>query len=148
MNLDHVGSLLCGFCALCVFRLHVITAPKREQWMTVPPYVRLGFLLMGGMFTWRAASFWTNPSIELGHLNVEGVMASIALSYTMGALTVWIDMRTLGDLSWSRLAWLEKLLRRNPSLTPVALSPIEVVDAHRARGVHAVGPLGPPEDLN
>lgn len=146
MTLDALASLLCGWLALCLFGLHVISSPKRQHWMTLPEYVRRGLLVTGVMFTWRSVNFATlgGHDMEAGHINVEGMMALIAITYTITAVAVWLGRKILPARGWARLSWVERKEREDPQAVPVVLAADEVLDLARAKGIHVNGEP-PPE---
>jgi hypothetical protein len=148
VNLDLIASVLCGWLALCAFGLHVVSSPKRHNWMTLPEYVRRGFLVTGAMFTWRSVNFITNGSQDLGHINTEGMMALIAVTYTVTAVAFWVAQRTLPAKVWDRLRWVEHVEREDPGKVPVMMDEAEVVDAARILGFKAAAPGEPPDALH
>jgi xanthine/uracil permease len=81
LNLDVAAGVLTGWIALALFSLHVISSPRHRTWMTIPEYVRRGFLLTGAMFTWRSVNFFSvagAAGVFLGHINAEGMMALVS----------------------------------------------------------------------
>lgn len=139
MNLDLIAGGLSGIVALGAFAIHVYSSPKRGKWMTIPEYVRGGFLVTGFMFMWWSVKFVSvaGSSTPLGHINGEGIMAMGAAAYTIAALATWVVASALPDLAWGRLSWFEGFARRHQGAMPAKA---EVVEAVRARGYPAVAP--------
>jgi hypothetical protein len=68
-------------------------------------------------------------------------MALISLTYTFAALALWLNRRQLHNHGWSRLNWVERVMRRDPQQAPVMMSLQEVADTHKALGAEiAAGP--------
>lgn len=149
MSLDAVAAVLCGLVCLGCFTLHVVSSPARGHWLTLPEYVRFGFLVTGAMFLWRAVNFASlvRAPQPLGHINAEGMMALIAMAYTITALAFYVVRRSLTPQARSRVDWVEAVERDNPELAPVMMAPRELTEAARARGIPAVGPQAGPGDL-
>src|SRR5258707_485709 len=138
MNLDMVASALCGWMALCIFGLHVVSSPRRRRWMTFPEYVRRGFLIGGGMLTWRSVNFarlspsaWSVP----GHINVEGVMAALAVAYIVTSLVVWAYQHSLSGNGWDQVNWVEAQKREDAAKIAVVMTPVEFEAHARAKGL-------------
>ena len=143
MSLDLIASIGCFWLALIVFMLHVVSSPRRRSWMTIPEYVRRGFLVTGAMFLWRAANFASLKPSQLGHANAEGLMALFALIYTITALAVWVVRARLGNQGWARLEWLRELMRQHPEIVPAPMTLTEVAETHRALGAVVATPPEP-----
>jgi hypothetical protein len=131
IDLDWLGGPLCGWMAVCLFAIHVVSSPKRHSWMTLPEYVRFGFLATGAMFLWKAANF---------AVRAQDMMMLLAIAYLVSALTVWIVAKSLPRLGWDRLRWVERVEREQPSKVPVMMEMDAVIDAHAAAGVPVAGP--------
>lgn len=147
MNLDIVAGALCGWLALCVFSLHVVSSPRRRNWMNIPEYVRRGLLVTGGMFTWRSVNFLSvaGSGVLLGHINAEGIMALAAMTYTITSLAFWAASAVLPDLAWQRLDWVRGRFKAKTGEVPVMVTIQEMVDIQHATGQAAIGPNEAPE---
>ncbi|MCR5875184.1 hypothetical protein LRS10_13885 [Phenylobacterium sp. J426] len=147
MILDMVAGALCGAVALGAFSIHVISSRHRRNWMTIPQYVRRGVLLCGVMFTWRSVNFFSiaESAEGLGHINAEGMMALVVITYTIWALAVWLFRATLPTPGWDRVEDTQHKLREEPGLAPVMMTLPDVVKVAQASGLPAVGPGEPPE---
>lgn len=143
-NLDVLAGGLCAWVTIMLFLLHVITGPRHTQWFTLPDYVRIGFLATGGLFFWRAVNFFTLATSPLppsvGRINAEGMIALVALAYTLTALTWYVATRTLQPMAWARLAWLVGIFRRDPDLAPVPMPVDAVADLMRSNGAEVATP--------
>jgi hypothetical protein len=149
MNLDFVAAALCGWVALCVFGLHIVSSPRRHRWMTLPEYVRRGLLVTGAMFTWRSVNFATLRGGQIGqpgHINIEGVMASLALAYMVTSLVFWAASRHLPGKGWERLRWVERKERESEANVPVIMTAAEVETHARSKGLTVNAQ--PPESLH
>ena len=144
LNLDAGASALCGIIALCVFTLHIVSSPKRHNWMTIPEYVRGGFLGVGVLMTWRSVNFLTlanqSPVPTMGRINAEGMLALLGMTYMVLAVTVWVVTDILPERSWDRLNWVRLIMKRRPDMVPLPLSVHEIHDVARASGAQAIEP--------
>jgi hypothetical protein len=138
MNLDVIVAVGCGWIAVALFALHVISSPRRHGWMTLPEYVRKGLIVTGATFTWRSVNLFTlpQPPSEPGHVNAIAVIATLAMAYTITALTWWAVRKFLPGKGWFRLEWVERVERERPDLAPVMMEPDDLEHAARARGIH------------
>lgn len=150
MNLDSLAALLCGWMAVCVFGLHIVSSPKRKHWMTLPEYVRRGLVVTGTMFVWRSVNLATlapsPPEWGPGHINVEGVMAALAMTYMVTSLVVWAWRRHLPGKGWDRAAWVEHELAGSEAKVAVVMTQRELED--HARGEGFTVNAKPPEKLS
>ena len=124
LNLDLLAAGLCGMIAVCVFSLHVVSSPKRKAWITLPEYVRRGFLVVGLMFTWRSVNFLSiapDPMIQPGHINAEGMMATFALAYMVGACAVCYWRASFHDRQADRITWAARAAQRDARLIPLVM---------------------------
>lgn len=135
--LQLIAALLWGWLALCVFTLHIISSPKRRNWATIPEYVRGGFLVTGVMATWRSVNLidLADQPAAIGRINAEGMLALLAITYTVTALAWWTFRRVLPGRWWERLGWMEHEARSHPNAAPVILEAHELADVSRATGV-------------
>lgn len=142
LNLDMVAAACCGWLALCLFTLHVVSSPKRHSWMTIPGYVRRGFLVTGVMLTWWSANLFSvaGTAIGSGHFNAQGLMALGAATYTVSALAWWVLRGYLPKRGWDRLHWFQREAQAHPGVAPVALSAEDVTAVSRAAGIVSLGP--------
>lgn len=147
INLDELAGLLCGWMAICIFGLHVMSSRSRKRWMDVPQYVRWGLAFTGTAFMVRSVNFFTNGSPDFGHINFEGLGATLTLAYTVTALTAWWGLRFMPGLGWDRVAWVTTILRRHPGRAPVMMTLPEVVETANALGVPAVDGQAPPAEV-
>jgi hypothetical protein len=148
LNLDVAAGVLTGWIALALFSLHVISSPRHRTWMTIPEYVRRGFLLTGAMFTWRSVNFFSvagAAGVFLGHINAEGMMALVSVTYMVSALTWWMFTGLLPNHTWERLQWAEARARSHPETVPLMLTPAEVIGVSRAGGTPTIAPNEGPE---
>lgn len=139
MNLDIIVALGAGWIAAGLFALHVISSPKRHGWMTLPEYVRKGLFVTGATFTWRSVNLFTLPPSPLdpGHVNAVAVIATLAMAYTITALTWWAVRKFLPGKGWDRLRFVEQKERESEdSLHPVMMTPLELEHLARAQGAH------------
>jgi MFS superfamily sulfate permease-like transporter len=138
MNLDLLAAICCGLMAGCLFALHAISSPKRHNWFTMPEYVRKGLLLTGATLTWRSVNLLTlpQPPAERGHVNAEGMLVTLALTYLIVALTVWAARRYLPGKGWLRLHWAERVERDHPELALAPVTSEEMEHLARAKGLH------------
>lgn len=142
MILDLFGAVFSGWMALCMFGLHIISAPERGNWMTLPSYVRIGFLVSGAAFLWRSVNLFAlgmaDEFIPPGHLNLQGFISLSALCYMITALVYWQFRRIMADpRGWQRILWVEKELHEHPDKVPVVVEKEEVIDQFRRQGVPA-----------
>jgi len=142
-GLDLIAALGCGWLALILFALHVVSSPSRRSWMTIPEYVRHGFAVTGCVFLVRAANFATLQPEALGHANAEGLMVLLALVYTVTALAVWVVRARLKNQGWSRLDWLRGLMADHPEVVGGPMTMTEVADTCRAMGATVAEPPEP-----
>jgi hypothetical protein len=146
--LDLISGVLCGWFALCLCFLHVYSSPKSKHWMTFPGYLRFGFVISAAMLMVRSVNYLTlHHDTAAGHANLVSVAATLTLTYTFTAMSVWLAGRRLLPVIWDRLRWVEHKERENPELIPVLKEPAEVAAELRARGFVAVPPAAPPEAL-
>jgi hypothetical protein len=140
VNLDILAGIFCIWIAVCICGLHVVSSPKRHNWMTIPEYVRRGLFVTAGMFLWRGTDFLTHAGEigGLGHINAVGIMSSVTLAYTVSAIAFWALRGTLPDSSWSRLQAAQRLTRDNPGTVPVLLTPHHAAEVSRAAGIPTV----------
>lgn len=140
LNLDILAALLSGWLAMALFALHAISSPKRHNWMTLPEYVRKGLWCTGATFMVRSVNFVTlapdTGIIEPGHVNAEGMVALIAITYTATALTFWAARRYLPAPLWMRMQWLERAEREHPERIPVPLTPAQIEEVARSEGIY------------
>ena len=111
--------------------------------MTIPEYVRGGFLVVGAMFTWRSANLFSLATVAhkvptIGQANAEAVMAAVAMGYLVTALTWWVVSRLLPDRAWERLQFAEHEAQHE--LTPVMMTVDEVVHTAQDAGIATIGP--------
>ncbi len=147
MNLDTLAAVGCFWIALVFFALHTYSSPRQRSWITLPTYLRWGFLVTGALFLWRGANFLSLRPGELGHANREAILVQLALAYTVSSLCVWVLGSRLREHCWDRIRWLQDLLRKDPDLAPVAVKVGEVATIARAAGIRALPPEAPPEAL-
>lgn len=142
MTLDTVAGLLCLWMAFCIFGLFVVSSTKRRNWMNIPEYVRRGFIVSGAMFAWRGFNFLSLEGVMSapGHINAEGLMATVAMAYTITALTVWQASAKLPIRAWERLQHAARVMRRDPNAVPVLVQASDITDIAHASGQPAVGP--------
>jgi hypothetical protein len=147
LNLDIAAGVLTGWIALALFSLHVISSPRHRTWMTIPEYVRRGFLVTGAMFTWRSVNLFSvaGSDVILGHINAEGMMALISVTYTVSALAWWIFTGLLPARTWERLQWAQRHARDHAETVPLMMTQAEVANVARASGTPTVGPNEGPE---
>lgn len=148
MSLDAIAGFLCGWLALCAFTLHIVSSPRRRAWMTIPEYVRRGFLVVGVTFTWRSVNFFSVADAEpatLGHINAEGMIALIGLTYLVSAMAWWVFRDVLPNRWWERIEWMRKQAHAMPDAAPVILAQHEVANVARASGVATIGAGEGPE---
>lgn len=141
MNLDLVAAAMCGWVAVCCFALQAFGHPRHERWMVIPAYVRWGMIATGAMFAVRSVNLWTLPPIETsaaGHVNREGVLALVALTYLLTALAVWSGIfKRLPAKAWFRLEWAEREARKGK--VPLMVEPEEVQEIARLQRYNVNG---------
>jgi hypothetical protein len=137
MNLDPFAAILTGWAAICLFLLYHFSNPRHDRWMNMPGYVRRGLAATGGLFMWRSVNFLTIPPADIspvGHINPEGFIALIALTYTVTALAIWSGVfKRLPVRGWSRIHWAERQVRQGRA--PVMLDPEQLVELAKSEGV-------------
>jgi hypothetical protein len=139
MIMDLLVGACCGLMAVCLFALHVISSPRRQQWPGLPEYVRTGLLVTGVAMTWRSVNLFTLPAPPAapGHVNAEALFVGLALTYLLGALTFWAVRRYLPGKGHARLEWVEQQERASASaLHPVMMTQRQLEQLARARGAH------------
>lgn len=139
MIMDLLVGACCGLMALCLFSLHVISSPRRQQWFRLPEYVRSGLIVAGVAMTWRSVNLFTLPSPPAtpGHVNAEALFVSLALTYLLAALTIWAVRRYLPGKGHARLEWVEELEWASADgLHPVMMTPRELEQLALARRAH------------
>lgn len=146
IDLDLPAAVVCLELATVLFALHVLSSPRRASWMTLPDYVRHGLVVTGAMFLWRGVNFLSiaGSSVPLGHINAEGMMAQLALAYTVTALAVWLYQKRYPVRVWDRLRWVEREEARNPDLAPLLMPTAQVADVARLAGAEVATPPGAP----
>jgi hypothetical protein len=149
IDLDIPAAILCGVVALCLFTLHIVTSPKRKLWKTPPEHLRRGLLASGVLFMLRSVNFTALPDDGqgLGHINAEGMLLLITLTYTAIAGAVWVVSKIMPAHGWDRLSHAEQRMHEDPDQVPVMMTMDEAVDTARLMGTHAVHPGGGPEEL-
>lgn len=113
MIVDAMASLLCFIFAISTFVIHVLSNPRRGNWVNLPPYVRVGFFVSGAaMMFWGvnlAALSGEVPPTSPGHINTSGLTALTILTYTLSALAIYVLRRTYPSRVWIRLNHIEHL---------------------------------------
>lgn len=101
------------------------------------------------MFMVRSVNFFSiAPQMEvLGHINAEGMMALIAMTYTISALAFWMVCKMLPERARRRLEWVEQQERENPDLAPVLMPTPEIAKVAKAVGIEAAVPPGQGPEL-
>lgn len=142
MNLDTYAGLLCGVLAISLFSLFIVSSPKRRLWLTIPAYVRGGFLMTGFLMMWRSVNFLSlaNSTAPLGHINAEGMMPLLALTYTMTAFSLHWWRRSLPAPGWDRVEHVQDQMRHGADAVPVMMTGREVRDVARASGLPTTEP--------
>ena len=149
-QLNILAGGLCLLMAIFLSGLHVVSSTKRGRWMNLPPSVRFGIMAAIPMSLWRAIQFFSPDPIgpsQTGTIQAEGALFLLVMTYTIGAICLWVVRRHLPHNGWSRLNWVEHQEKIDPSKVPVLLDIEEVVDLTRRRGGVAVGPAGSAEEL-
>lgn len=139
MSMDHIAGWLCAVVALAFFAMHVVTDPKKSQWVTLPFYVRFGFLLSGALFFARAMNFVDirdDPSAQ-GHINGEGFAALVVLTYTIGSFAMFLVTKVLEGHGWERLQHAERA-EHDPNNVAVVMTKAEVLNQLDRDGVHII----------
>jgi hypothetical protein len=93
LTLDLLAALLCGAMALVLFLIHAMTAKAHGRWITLPMYVRAGVGLTGMAFMIWSVNLITlggQPSTVSGHMNLEGVVATSLMLYTLTTTAFWL----------------------------------------------------------
>lgn len=154
MSQDHLNLLAGALCLLMtVFLsgLHVVSSHERSRWMNLPRSVRFGIMAAIPMSLWRSIQFFSpepiGPSVP-GTIQAEGALYLLVLTYTIGAICVWVVRRHLPKTVWGRLDWVEKEEKRDPGRVPVMVSLHDVAEIARTQGVVAVGPKASVEELH
>lgn len=147
LNLDIVAGLLCGWVAFCLFSLWIVSNPRRRNWMTIPPYVRGGFLVTGLMFFWRSIDFLegAHRGGQLGHINAVGMMPLLTMTYTFTALSWWWFHSQLPGPGWHRLEWVKALFAKHPETTVMPADRADVMRQAKAAGIVVLSPPEPSE---
>lgn len=148
MTLDLFAAGLCGFMALCLFSLHIVSSPGRRRWMTLPEYLRGGLLATGVLFVIRSVNYTMLAPDDVGRINAVGLLVMITMAYTFGAVTWFLASNHLPAGMWDRLLWVKKREQENPDEVPVMMKKSEVVDTYRRLGGRAVSPGAAPHELN
>jgi hypothetical protein len=139
INLDFIAGVLCTFGSFSLCVIHVISSAKRGEWITLPEYVRVGFFATAMMLLYRGVNLITLAGIPdvgeplRGRINAEGLMATMALTYTLCALAVCLARKAYPEGVWlsiARAEWIAKMFRRQPAPPYVVLNP----QALRRRG--------------
>lgn len=150
-QLNIMAGVLCLLMAVFLSGLHVVSSQKRDRWMNLPPSVRFGIMAAIPMSLWRSIQFFSpepiGPSVP-GTIQAEGALYLLVLTYTIGAICVWVVRRHLPKTVWGRLDWVEKEEKRDPGMVPVMVSLHEVAEMARTKGVVAVGPQAGVEELH
>lgn len=150
-QLSFFAGILCLIMTAFISGLHVVSSKKRDRWMNLPAYVRLGLMAALPMSLWRGIQF-LSPSPVLstspGTIQVEGVMFLLVLTYILVTVSFWVASRHLTDKGWDRVRHVEESEKRDPSLVPVMMTQDEVVDVLRLGGAKAVAPKARPHELN
>lgn len=148
INMDLVASIMSGMLALSLFTLHVISSPKKVNWMPVPAYIRGGFWFAGVAFMWRSVNLFTLATTPgdhipvVGQINVEGLAALGTMSYSVTALAWWTFRHlALPDRGWDRLIWAAQEEKRDPSKIPVMLTKPQILDMARSQGIIVPEPV-------
>ncbi len=145
MNLDLLAGILCGIMAISALIVHAFTSPDKYRWMPLPEYVRFGLVAAGFSLMWRSVDFISiaaSPATDIGHINGKGLVASVAMTYLLGSMAVYVVRSSLPAHTWGRLKWLEQFARTHKGAAP---SRAEIVQAVRQRGIPAVAPGEGPE---
>jgi hypothetical protein len=137
MNLDVIAAVCFGLMAGFLFGLHVISSPRRHNWFIMPEYVRKGLLVAGATLMCRSVNLFTlpQPPSEPGHVNALALMATLTLTYVLGAFTVWAMRRYLPGPGWLRLHWAEERQRESEAVVPVMMTPREIEEWGRVSGL-------------
>lgn len=148
LNLDILASVFCIILAMSCFAIHILTSPRHRVWLNLPEYVRGGIFVTGALMFFRGINFYglaANPTVPLGHVNIEGLMPLIVLTYTMTALSVHVIRQTYPGRLWDRLRFFESVakhgLRRPDSLQAGVLA--EIAD-HNGCGIVTAPDQKPP----
>jgi hypothetical protein len=110
LNLDLIAGCLCILLSTACFAIHIMTSPKHRVWLNLPEYVRGGIFLTGTLMVFRGINFIgmsDKPIDRLGHINAEGLLPLIVLTYTLTALSVHILRQTYPSRVWDRLRFFE-----------------------------------------
>lgn len=97
--LDLFGGWTCIWMAFVIFVLEIVTSARKSFWPTLPRYVRFGLFATGAAMLYRGVNFvvlsQSAPDGKvLGHLNTEGLIASVCMAYTMSALATYVVTRS------------------------------------------------------
>ena len=150
-QLNILAGVLCLLMTTFLSALHVVSSQKRDRWMNLPPSVRYGIMAAIPMSLFRAIQFFSPGSIgpsQPGTIQVEGALFLLVLTYTIGAICLWVVRRHLPKTVWGRLDWVEREEKRDPGKVPVMVSLGEVAEMAQRQGVVAVGPKATVEDLH
>lgn len=149
-QLTLLAGILCLLMTVFLSALHVVSSKKRDRWMDFPTSVRIGIMAAIAMSLWRGIQFLSPepiPYADPGIIQAEGALFLLVLTYTLGAISVWVARRHLTGKGWDRLRHVEDVERTDPDKVPVMMSMDEIVDVARRQGIHAVAPRAAPHEL-
>lgn len=136
MIADAIASVLCFIFALSCFVIHVLTSKQRKHWCDLPEWLRFGMFMTGASLLYRGVNLAVlsaeYPPTSLGHVNMQGLVALLIMTYTFTAFAVYIVRRTFPVRVWDRMKYIEGLATcaNNGSLAILASLGIKVVPPH------------------
>lgn len=138
MNLDAVSSGLCFWVSMCLYGVFIVTSPRLTAWGNLPEFVRKGVFTVGVMFMWRGAnlSALSGTTEGAGHINAEGFLTLISVTYTLTALGVWLLQRKYGPGVLRKILWFEEFATHRPDLVPSVVAEAAILE-------HAAGVAKP-----
>jgi hypothetical protein len=89
--IDVVGSAACALTSLGFFTMHVVTSPRRLNWIVFPEYIRIGLMASGVMFLICAATLAPGDAApQEQHMPPLGLLTTLVVAWTVCGLAVWI----------------------------------------------------------
>jgi hypothetical protein len=150
MDLDPIAGWLCATTAAAVFYLHAASSPDRKSWISLPPYVRFGFVAAGATFTLRSVDFFSiaGKDVSRGHINFFGILSAAALAYLAVVSVICVYRSRMRNGQWHATQEAVETLQADPDAVLAVIPKSHAVPVLRTLGAVAAGPGEPPEVLN
>ena len=141
---DLPTAILCLVMAAALCELFALSSPKHKKWLSLPWYVRLGFLATAVGMGARGAELFSlsspsGSSAVQGHVDPAGFLLTISMTFTFVALAAHAILSSLPVPIRCKIERAERLAHIKPHG--------EVLATLVLQGVTVVEPMGKLPDL-